>query len=62
MQAENPLLYYAADDEKQFDKLPEWLQKKIVEQLKVTTKEGADDAAAKQYASQHDSFDDDIPF
>ena len=63
MQAENPLLYYAADDEKQFDKLPEWLQKKIVEQLKVTTKEGADDAAAKQYASQHDSFDDQgIPF
>ena len=63
MQAENPLLYYAADDEKQFDKLPEWLQKKIGEQLKATTKEGADDAAAKQYASQHDSFDDqDIPF
>ena len=63
MQAENPLLYYAADDEKQFDKLPEWLQKKIGEQLKATTKEGADDAAAKQYASQHDSFDDQgIPF
>ena len=63
MQAENPLLYYVADDEKQFDKLPEWLQKKIGEQLKATTKEGADDAAAKQYASQHDSFDDQvIPF
>lgn len=63
MQAENPLLYYAADDEKQFNKLPEWLQKKIGEQLKPTTKEGTDDAAAKQYASQHDSFDDpDIPF
>lgn len=62
MQAENPLLYYAADDEKQFDKLPEWLQKKIGEQLKATTKEGADNAAAKQYASQNDGFDDDIPF
>ena len=27
--AENPLLYFAPDDESQFDQLPKWLQEKI---------------------------------
>lgn len=52
-QAENPLLYYAPDDEAKFDRLPEWLQKKIAEQLEP--KEASKAPPAEE-------FSDDIPF
>lgn len=35
--AENPLLYYAEDDKSKYEKLPEWLRKKIDEQLTPAT-------------------------
>jgi len=53
MQAENGLLYYAPDNQAQYSNLPEWLQKKIGEQLKPDTVETTDDKAARQYESQH---------
>lgn len=58
--AENPLLYYAPDDKSQHDKLPEWLQKKIAEQLNGSAT-STDDDLARQYASQHDE-DSGVPF
>lgn len=51
--AENPLLYYAPDDDSKHDRLPEWLRKKIDEQLapeKVKESPTAED------------FSDEIPF
>lgn len=63
MQAENKLLYYAPDNDAQFGSLPEWLQKKITEQLKPETVETVEDMAARQYAAQHEADpEDSVPF
>lgn len=59
--AENPLLYYdKTSDLAAFNALPDWLQKKIGEQLQPPTEQAADEAAAAQHAATFD--DDDVPF
>jgi hypothetical protein len=58
-QAENPLLYYGADDESQFTKLPEWLQKKILGAIPPATEKTAEDKVADSYP---DEFGDSVPF
>jgi len=54
--AENPLLYYADDKRDQYDSLPEWLRKKIDDQIEP---EPVREKAAGKSADFHD---DDIPF
>lgn len=44
--AENPLLYYAGDDERDFSSLPPWLQEKINGQIRPATP-----AASESHAS-----------
>jgi len=65
-QQHNPSLFFdlATFDQKAFDKLPEWLQKKINERLS-DDKESAEKTAQDQYmgtSSTPPPFDDDIPF
>lgn len=55
--AENPLLKYSPDDESDFAKLPEWLQKKIGEQESSTPEDNAQGPAPTA-----ENFDDDVPF
>ena len=55
--AENPLLKYSPDDAGDFQKLPEWLQKKIKEQVSSTPEDTAQTSAASVPFE-----DDDIPF
>lgn len=47
--AENPLLYYAGDDERDFSSLPPWLQEKINGQIKPSTP-----AASESHASANE--------
>lgn len=56
--AVNPLLKYSPDDSKDFDKLPEWLQKKIKEQISDTP----EDHPSNNAPHGNDGFDDGIPF
>lgn len=58
--AENPLLKYSADESDSFKALPEWLQKKVQEQVRSTIA-GEDDAGTSN-GSTPPPFDDDIPF
>lgn len=55
--AENELVLYSADHPENFAKLPEWLQKKVNEQLK-------EEDHSQERPSNDDTFitDDDIPF
>lgn len=55
--AVNPLLKYSPDDAKDFDKLPEWLQKKIKEQISDTPED-----RPSSNAPDGNFEDDDIPF
>lgn len=51
--AENPLLYYDEENQKQFDELPKWLREKIEQQL----------TPSRPSASEsHAGLDDSIPF
>lgn len=52
-QAENPLMYYDNDNQKQFDELPKWLKEKIEQQL-VPSRPSANES--------HAGLDDSIPF
>lgn len=55
-QAENPLLYYAPDTPRNFEKLPPWLQERV---------KGAVTGAPESVSSgrgDREEFDDDIPF
>lgn len=62
---ENDLLYYAEDDTQQFKLLPEWIQEKINNQVKIKV-----ESATGVYAGRPDKYDysdvgitdDDIPF
>lgn len=47
--AENPLLYYAGDDERDFSSLPPWLQEKINGQIRPATP-----AASESHASANE--------
>lgn len=47
--AENPLLYYAGDDEQDFSSLPPWLQEKINGQIRPSTP-----AASESHASANE--------
>jgi hypothetical protein len=58
-QAENPLLYYGSDDESQFTKLPEWLQKKILGAVQPPEKF---EPAGPDVGDGHDEFGDSVPF
>lgn len=56
--AENELLYYGVDNQKQFDKLPKWVREKIDGQLEPRTEADVDEARAQQ----REALDDEIPF
>lgn len=62
--AENELLYYAPDDTKQYNDLPEWLRKKIDGQISVPSESDVDEAIAAQHADDDFRSDEpsDIPF
>lgn len=55
--AENPLLYYAADDESHLEELPKWLQEKIEGQIKP-----AKPSPSESHGRSEPEFTDEIPF
>lgn len=57
-QPELELIKYGPEDQEQFDKLPDWLKKKIQEQPPTQDEEA--DAVAE--TADDDGLDDDIPF
>lgn len=59
--AENPLLYFADDDESKFNQLPKWLQEKIQGQLRPA-KPAATESHSNPDDWRGDFADDDIPF
>lgn len=61
--AENELVYYDADDDRDFNKLPKWVKEKIEGQVEPVkrTESDVDEARARQAESQNDP-DDEIPF
>lgn len=63
MKAENALISYAEDNTKQFDKLNEWLQKKINSQSMPSIDENVKEEEKEITGPEPgDDFDDDIPF
>ena len=62
--AENPLLYYAPGDEDSYDKLPEWIRKKIDAQIKEDDRQVQYEGNDYQMDRGGDPgiTDDDIPF
>lgn len=54
-QAENPLLYFADDDDSKFGQLPKWLQEKIQGQLRP-----AKPSAQESHSSSGDNWEDDF--
>jgi hypothetical protein len=67
-QSENPLLYYAPGDEESYDKLPEWIRKKIDGQIKEETRQveyDNDPGYDSDPTAREDGFqatDEDVPF
>lgn len=59
---ENEPLYYDEEDVKSYDKLPEWVRKKISEQVAAPTKDSVDDHLEQEAASRGAFHDDPIPF
>jgi hypothetical protein len=57
--AENPLLKYSPDDTEDFRRLPEWLQKKITDQVSETPE---DEGPAPKQADDPGFDDDSVPF
>jgi hypothetical protein len=65
--AENPLVYFHIDDDDgSYDKLPQWVQKKVDEAIApdkaASSREKADEQMASEHAGRAVDFDDDIPF
>jgi hypothetical protein len=60
--AENELLYFAADDQTNFSKLPEWLQKKINGQVKEQHEEPVYQRGVSNDYNGQGITDEDIPF
>ena len=56
------LIYYDPENQLQFDKLPDWIKKKINEQGRLPTQYNPISAPAATQPKLDDDFDDDIPF